>query len=224
MTKNSVLQASRKQSLFTALLLLTFIFGAASLASAQTIPTPVTPTDITPPVGSRAFLLGHALVGSQGYICLPNGTGGAAWTVNGRPEATLFTNVFGKDVEIVTHFLSFVTNPNGDAPNPLPFGNATWQSTFDNSRVWAKVVKGIDAGTHPSCPNDGSIQCLLLQSIGTKDGLAGGKFLTKTTFIQRLNTRGGVAPADKCAVAGDVGKQILVPYTADYYFFTGGTN
>jgi hypothetical protein len=40
--------------------------------------------------------------------------------------------------------------------------------------------------------------------------------LTKTTFIQRLNTSGGVAPMTACPV---VGQQLLVPYTADYFFY-----
>jgi hypothetical protein len=44
--------------------------------------------------------------------------------------------------------------------------------------------------------------------------------LTKTTFIQRLNTSGGVAPAaSTCATAADVGKKALVPYSADYVFY-----
>lgn len=44
--------------------------------------------------------------------------------------------------------------------------------------------------------------------------------MTQTTFIQRLNTTGGTAPASGCSVVpADVGKQALVPYTADYYFF-----
>src|SRR5215831_2686705 len=47
----------------------------------------------------------------------------------------------------------------------------------------------------------------------------GGKVMTHVTFVQRLNTKGGAAPADGCSTAGDVGKQTLVPYTADYYFF-----
>jgi hypothetical protein len=36
-----------------------------------------------------------------------------------------------------------------------------------------------------------------------------------------LNTRGGSAPADSagCLSAGDVGHQLLVPYTADYFFY-----
>ncbi len=182
------------------------------------IPSPVTPVAITPPIGNSAFLLGHG-VGTQGYVCLPSGTG-ASWTVNpARPEATLFTNLFGEAQQIITHFLSPNTNPNKFAPSPLPFGNVTWQSSFDSSKVWAQTVHVIPAGTHPSCPNTGSIACVLLQVIGEEEGPAGGRLLTKTTFIQRLNTNGGSAPATGCSVAGDVGKQTLVPYSADYFFF-----
>ena len=43
--------------------------------------------------------------------------------------------------------------------------------------------------------------------------------MTQTTYIQRLNTAGGTAPASGRSVPIDVGKQALVPYTADYYFF-----
>ena len=48
-------------------------------------------------------------------------------------------------------------------------------------------------------------------AIGTEDGPAGGTLLRKTTFIQRLNTKGGLAPSDGCFTANDVGKQALVP-------------
>ena len=184
-------------------------------AAAQTIKSPTTPDKITPPQGSSAFLFGRA-TGTQGYVCLPTSTG-ASWTVNSaRPEATLFTSFFGQDVQIITHFLSPNTNPNKFAPKPLPFGNATWQGSFDSSKVWAQTVDSIPAGSDPSCPNAGSIGCLLLQVIGSDKGTAGRAFLTNTSFIQRLNTNGGSAPAEGCFVAGDVGKQALVPYTADY--------
>jgi hypothetical protein len=164
--------------------------------------------------------LGRGL-GTQGYVCLPQGTG-ASWTVNNaRPEATLFQTFFGQDVQIITHFFSPDTNPNQNAPNPLPFGNATWQSSFDSSKVWAQTVHSIAAGSDPSCPNSGAIGCLLLQSIGSLQGPTGGKVMTKTTFIQRLNTKGGSAPSDGCLTSTDVGKQALVPYAADYYFFHG---
>lgn len=182
------------------------------------IPSPTTSETIAPPAGTSAFLLGHG-VGTQGYVCLPTTTG-ASWTVsNARPEATLFTHVFGEAVQIITHFLSPVVNPNDVGPKPSRFGDATWQSSFDSSRVWAQKQKFVTAGTEASCPNSGAIDCLLLQVIGSDEGPAGGRLLTKTTFIQRLNTNGGSAPGTGCLVSADVGKQALVPYSADYFFF-----
>jgi len=188
-------------------------------AQANFSPIPSPTTTIPPPAGNSAFLLGHG-VGTQGYVCLPTGVGAASWTVNGaRPEATLFTHIFGEAVQIITHFLSPVVNPNDIGPKPSRFGDVTWQSSFDSSRVWAQKQKAVTAGTEASCPNSGAIDCVLLQVIGSDDGPAGGRLLTKTTFIQRLNTDGGSAPATGCLVSGDVGKQVLVPYLADYFFF-----
>ena len=224
-------KTARVRRLYVAALVFACAFGTVTNAAAQKIASPTTPALITPPAGNSAFLVGHALVGTQGYVCLPKGSG-ASWTVKpARPEATLFTTVFGRDFQIITHFLSPDTNPNEAAPNPLPFGSATWQSSFDSSKVWAQVPlsnsttppspASIPAGSDPSCPNTGSIACLLLQSIGSLQGPTGGKFLTQTTFVQRLNTNGGSAPddADGCGSTTNVGNQRLVPYTADYYFF-----
>jgi hypothetical protein len=161
-------------------------------------------------------LVGNA-VGTQGYVCLPTSAGGTSWTINSaRPEATLFTNVFGHPFQIITHFLSPDANPNQNAPNPLPpGGSATWQSSLDTSSVWGKKVGSINAGSDPSCPNSGAIPCLLLQSIGNQQGPTGGELLADTTYIQRLNTNGGSAPTTACTV----GQTQLVPYTADYHFF-----
>jgi Protein of unknown function (DUF3455) len=211
------------QSILSGSLAVLGALGPSGVASAEQkdpdeITSPTTPAAITPPAGNSAFLVGHA-VGTQGYVCLPAGTG-ASWTVNAaRPEATLFTKIFGEAVQILTHFLSPNANPNGFAPNPLPIGSPTWQSSFDSSKVWGQATHSLAAGSDPSCPNAGSIACLLLQVIGSEAGPAGGKLLTKTTFVQRLNTNGGSAPTSGCAVPGDVGQQALVPYSADYFFF-----
>ena len=213
-------KTARVRKLFAAALVLGCAFGTVAQAQAQNISSPTTPPIITPPAGNSAFLVGHA-VGTQGYVCLPNGAG-PSWTAKpSRPEATLFTNFFGKDVQIINHFLSPDANPNDAAQDPLPFGSATWQSSFDSSKVWAQVLhsNSIPAGSDPSCPNTSAIACLLLQSIGSEQGPTGGGALTKTTFVQRLNTKGGSAPADGCSTDADVGNQTLVPYTADYYFF-----
>jgi hypothetical protein len=110
------------------------------------------------------------------------------------PKPPFFASFFGQDVQLSTHFLSPDANPNQFAPNPLPFGNATWQSSFDSSEVWAKQLASIAAGCDASCPNAGAMGRLVLQSIGSQQGPTGGKFMTRTTFIQRLNTKGGSAP------------------------------
>jgi Protein of unknown function (DUF3455) len=212
-------------------LLAAFALVACGMASAQDLPQDkkdeaafslltkqTTPDAITPPQGNSEFLASHG-VGTQGYVCLPSGTG-ASWTVNNaRPEATLFTNVFGEAFQIITHFLSPVENPNDVGPKPPRFGDATWQSSFDSSRVWAQKTNFVAAGFDASCPNAGAIDCLLLQTIGSAQGPNGGKILSKTSFIQRLNTKGGSAPATGCSTLADVGKQTLVPYSADYHFF-----
>ena len=204
---------ARVRSLFAAALVLACAFGTVTLAAAQVTPPP-TPTDIAVPAGNSAYLVGHAF-GSQGYTCLPTSTGAAAWNPTARPEATLFSDFFGHLVQIITHFQSINENPKPGVTPPLS-GNATWQSSLDSSRVWMVKVKGIDAGSDPaSCPNSGSIQCLLLQSVGNKKGATGGNLLADTTFIQRLNTSGGAVPTSVCTV----GQTQLVPYTADYFFF-----
>jgi hypothetical protein len=183
---------------------------------------PPTPAAITPPSGNTPFLMGHA-VGTQGYVCLPTASG-ASWTVNAsRPQATLFITIGPFTQQILTHFLSPDTNPNSVAPSPLPLGSPTWQSSFDSSLVWGNKVGSIAADpSQSSCPASGAIPCLLLQAIGSQNGPAGGSFMTVTTYIQRLNTTGGSAPATGCSVSANVGSQVLVPYTADYYFYKAG--
>jgi hypothetical protein len=217
-TKNT----TRVRSLFVAALVLACAFGTVTNAVAQNVTPPPTPDAITPPAGNTAYAVGHAF-GSQGYVCLPTATGGTSWTVNpARPEATLFVDVFGQPIQIITHFASIDANPNGNAANPVPLGgNATWQSSFDSSKVWAAVPSPtkdhtVVAGTDPaSCPNSGAIPCLLLQSVGNQQGPTGGKFLAKATFVQRLNTKGGAAPTTACTV----GQTQLQGYTADYFFY-----
>src|SRR5437660_8393807 len=178
--------------LFAAALWLACAVGTVTGAAAQVTP-PTTPTDIAVPAGNTPFLVGHAF-GSQGYTCLPTSTGGTAWNPTARPEATLFASFFGQFVQIITHFQSINENPK---PNVIPpqSGNATWQSSLDSSRVWMVKVNGINAGSdEKSCRNSGSIQCLLLQSVGNLKGPTGGNLLANTSFIQRLNTSGGAVP------------------------------
>lgn len=83
-------------------------------------------------------------------------------------------------------------------------GGPSWRSEQDGSTVTAaKVVES---------PVTGSIPELLLR-VGAHTGPAGE--LSGVTFIQRLRTSGGVAPAGTCRE----GAEQAVPYTADYVFF-----
>jgi hypothetical protein len=64
-----------------AALVLGSALSATTHASAQRVTPPPTPTQITPPVGNSAFLVGHAF-GTQGYTCLPTSTEATSWAIN----------------------------------------------------------------------------------------------------------------------------------------------
>ena len=99
---------------------------------------------------------------------------------------------------------------------------ATWQHR-DTSAIWAKVRTNPDGTTGAVTVDKDSIAWLLLEVVGAEDGPTGGDTLTKTTFVQRLNTHGGVAPSTDCASSADVGHQAFMPYTADYFFYFNPT-
>src|SRR6266478_7382589 len=94
-------KAARVRSLFVAALVLACAFGTVNHAAAQVTPPPV-PDTIAVPAGNSPYFVGHAF-GSQGYTCLPTNTGAPAWNPTARPEATLFTDVFGTQFQIITH-------------------------------------------------------------------------------------------------------------------------
>ena len=154
---------------------------------------------------NRAFLVGHA-VGTQNYVCVPSGAT-FAWALF-TPQATLFDDN-GK--QIITHFFS-----------PNPFENntvrATWQFR-DTSTFWGVVTDTADSNTDPQFVKPGAVAWLKLAFGGSQDGPTGGDRLTGTTFVQRVNTVGGVAPSTGCAAAADIGKKAFVPYRADYFFY-----
>ncbi len=189
-----------------------FTVSSPQPAHADGITPPPLPAGLAPvPAGNKLFLGTHS-VGTQNYVCLPSGSG-FAWTLF-TPQATLFGEDGGK---IISHFFS--PNPSEPNTNPrvvAPGGTirATWEYR-DTSRVWAKVHQPNGAVT----VNQNAIAWLLLDEVGVQNGPTGGDVLTKTTFVQRLNTTGGLANAADCSSSGDVGKQAFIPYTADYFFY-----
>jgi hypothetical protein len=164
---------------------------------------PDVPAELQVPPGNTAFLVGHA-VGTQNYVCLPSGAG-FAWTLF-TPQATLFDDAAN---QVITHFFS---------PNPAENGTirATWQHSVDTSAVWAAAVS---SSTDPRFVRKGAVPWVLLKEAGVQEGPGGGDTLSVTTFVQRVNTHGGVALSSDCASPEDVGKKAFVPYTADYFFY-----
>jgi hypothetical protein len=87
------------------------------------------------------------------------------------------------------------------------FAGPTWEWT-DKSQVTGKMM------TSAPSPDTDSIAWLLLVATGH----SGEGILANVTNIQRLNTKGGKAPAGGCDAAHE-GQEARTAYTADYFFY-----
>ncbi len=86
------------------------------------------------------------------------------------------------------------------------YAGPTWEAA-DGSKVTGKQV-----AVAPATP--GSIPLQLVKA----DPAMGAGAMTGVSYIQRLNTKGGVAPAMACDAMGK-GKRQVVAYEADYVFY-----
>ncbi len=87
------------------------------------------------------------------------------------------------------------------------YGGPTWEAN-DGSKVSGKQLAVVPA------TNPGSIPHQLVQAgPATGTGLMSG-----ITYIQRVNTKGGIAPTDPCNAA-NVSAKKTVKYEADYVFY-----
>lgn len=87
----------------------------------------------------------------------------------------------------------------------IHFGGPTWQSV-DGSSVRAALEASVPA------PDADAVPWLLLRVTSAE----GDGEMTDITYIQRIHTHGGLAPAAPGTVPGE---EVLVPYIAEYYFF-----
>jgi hypothetical protein len=212
-------QATRRILRIACATALAMVFTVSLLQAARAdgnITPPPLPAGMAPvPAGNKLFLGTHA-VGTQNYVCKPSGAGVAY--VLFTPEATLSGEDGG---QVITHnFSPTPFEPNTD-PKVVADGTirATWQYR-DTSRVWAKVHGTDPDGKKGAVTIDSTaIAWLLLDGVGSQNGPTGGDKLTGTTFVQRLNTTGGIAPSTGCSSLTDVGNTAFVPYTADYFFY-----
>jgi hypothetical protein len=87
----------------------------------------------------------------------------------------------------------------------IHFAGPSWESNSGSKVVGAVVPPAVTV-------DPDAIPWLLLSAVRTE----GSGIFADTTFIQRVHTSGGKAPAEDGTVIGQVAR---VPYTADYFFF-----
>lgn len=100
-----------------------------------------------------------------------------------------------------------VLRDKGDALVGKYYGGPTWEHA-DGSKVTGKQL-----AVSPS-PAAGNIPWQLVQATPT----SGSMTMNGVTYIQRVNTSAGVAPADPCTASTAAAKK-QVRYSADYYFY-----
>ncbi|HKX84424.1 MAG TPA: DUF3455 domain-containing protein [Pyrinomonadaceae bacterium] len=119
------------------------------------------------------------------------------WKWNGTswgfvaPEASLFADA-GFHGKVGTHY-----------------AGPTWESNSGSKVVGARV----DGCT----PDASDIPWLLLRKVTTD----GAGIFSDVTFIQRVNTNGGIAPTTPGTTIDQIER---VPYTTEYYFYKASTN
>ena len=179
---------TRKVSFMSTLQLMAFgEFRAHALALALSIITVAARADRTPEVPAGLQVPDGNKVEFHAYaVGVQIYQWDGAKWVFVAPEAVLFADA-GANGEIAIHY-----------------AGPTWESNSGSKVVGARLA---GATVDPS-----AIPWLLLQAKTTE----GPGIFARTTYIQRVNTTGGIAPA---TAGTSVGQQARVPYTAEYYFY-----
>jgi hypothetical protein len=177
-------------------------------------PPPDVPPALQVPAGQKLIRMLHA-TGVQIYQCKASAKDPSRYSwVYQEPKADL-SDRSGKDIG-------------------RHYAGPTWEAD-DGSKVVGDVVARVDApdpaapsAAAPSAaapgaaapgaatPGPKGVQWLLLRA---KSNTGKGVF-AKVQSIQRLHTIGGLAPPDPCDAA-HADQRTRVPYSADYYFYTG---
>jgi hypothetical protein len=151
------------------------------------------PADLAAPAGATVKVHAHA-VGAQIYTCTVTAAadGGAA-SAAWVLKAPDAILYDSAGAQIGTH---------GAGPS--------WTSSDGSMAVGMKVAQVV-------APQADAIPWLLLRITTT----SGAGAFSDISYVQRLNTVGGQAPASGCD-ATTAGMDTRASYTADYYFYTGG--
>ena len=161
-----------------------------------------------------AVTLAVPAAGGQGKGRAPDLDGCQDLAVETRDKA--FFRVYAEGVQIyrwngtswvfVAPEADLFANPGGTGLIGIHYAGPTWESLSGS-----KVVGLVEQRCTPD-PDD--IPWLLLSAVSSEGP---GPF-GQVTYIQRVNTSGGIAPTQ----AGNLpGEEARVPYTTEYYFYRG---
>ena len=95
-------------------------------------------------------------------------------------------------------------NANYDGKFGSHYRGPTWESDSGSKVVGARL--------NGCSPDTTAIPWLLLEAVST----GGPGIYSSVTYIQRVNTKGGLAPAGPGSF---IGETVQIPYTAEYYFY-----
>ena len=168
------------------------------------VTTDAAPVRPTPPAAiavpaSATLVAKFYAKGDQVYTCTDTGSDAGdagvppyTWVLK-TPDAKLYN---ASCAEVGLHYL----------------GPTWWLAADGSSVVGARLASAPSATA-------GAIAQLVLKAT-SHDADGGPGLLTNVTFVQRLDTVGGAAPAS-CTM-GQLGQDLRVAYTANYYFYSGG--
>jgi hypothetical protein len=161
---------------------------AAACPSLGALKPPSVPAALQPPPDAT-LMVRYRAQGAQIYTCKATPGAGTAFAWTLKaPDASL--------------------TDEGCKPVGTHFAGPTWKATADQS-----TVVGMKLAEAPA-PVAGAVPWLLLKASST----TGQGVMSSVVAVQRVDTAGGVAPADQCSAA-TVGTEIRVPYSATYYFY-----
>jgi hypothetical protein len=177
--------------------------GGAAGAGGMPLPGNVPDALKVPDAADVVILKAHG-VGVQIYTCTDTAGSGGAGGGGGAGGAG------GAEFQWVFKEPKADLFDEAQAKIGIHYVGPTWEST-DGSKVVGMVL------AKASAPSASDIAWLLLQAKST----SGTGVLSKVAYIQRLDTQGGVAPADGCDAAA-VGQTTEINYEANYYFYAPG--
>ena len=162
------------------------IFAAAVLAAAAPLKNAGAAAEPLAPPAGNVETARFFAEGTQNYIAVPRADDPAKFQWTLKAPDARLYNAAGKFVG--THY-----------------AGPTWESV-KGSKVIAARVDSMDS------PDPNAIAWLLLKGVDHE----GNGVFGSVTYIQRINTQGGKAPAAPPTAAG---QEASIPYTAAYVFF-----